>query len=424
MQVYHREVPSSPDPMIEYMDCMQYPEKEYQRYLLDLYRYKYSKKNWDQVVVFDSPAMAFAIENREELFPEAFIIFSGTKINTNSMNLSQEKITGIIQKTEIASTLQTMLQFHPHTKQVLVVLDDTEIGDSLLDDLDELSPSLTDGLSLSVRRVLQDGNMSQLLISLEALDNNSLVLSGLFNWNESGITINSTEAITMISSHSRLPVYGLWDFQLGHGIVGGKLASGRVLGENAAVLAAKVLTGDKTPIMQNLSAIPQFDREQLERFGISEQSLPQGSEVIDFQPSIFERYNSLILALATMLLSIVLGLVTISALNIRQQSGTEKELKESEQKYRELSLQLPQTTFELDALGNLVFINRFGSQVFGYTHDDLAAGLNILHIVAEEDRERMSQDINLAMQGNAQAREYRLKKRMAALFRLLLIRYP
>ncbi len=416
MQVYHREVPGSPDPMIEYMDCMQYPEKEYQRYLLDLYRYKYSKKNLDQVVVFDSPAMAFAIENREELFPEAFIIFSGTKIDTNSMNLSQEKITGTVQKTEIAGTLQTMLQLHPHTKQVLVVLDDTEIGDSLRDELDELSPSLTDGLSLSVRRVSQDGNMSQLLISLEALDNSSLVLSGLFNWNGSGITINSTEATTMISSHSRVPVYGLWDFQLGHGIVGGKLASGRVLGENAAVLAAKVLTGEKTPIMQNLSAIPQFDREQLERFGISEQSLPQGSEVIDFQPSIFERYNSLVLALATMLLSIVLGLVTISALNIRQQSGTEKELKESEQKYRELSLQLPQTTFELDALGNLVFINRFGSQVFGYTHDDLAAGLNILQIVAEEDKERVSQDINLAMQGNAQAREYRLKKKDGSTF--------
>ena len=320
MQVYRREVPGSPDPMIEYMDCMQYPEKEYQRYLLDLYRYKYSEKNLDQVVVFDSPAMAFAIENREELFPEAFIIFSGTKIDTNSMNLSQVKITGTVQKIEIAGTLQTMLQHHPHTKQVLVVLDDTETGDSLRDELDELSPSLTDGLSLSVRQAPHDGNMRELLISLEALDNSSLVLSGLFDWNGSGITINSTEATAMISSHSRVPVYGLWDFQLGHGIVGGKLASGRVLGENAAVLAAKVLSADRTPIMQNLSAILQFDREQLKRFGISEQSLPQGSQVIDFQPSIFERYNSLILALATMLLSIVLGLVTISALNIRQRS--------------------------------------------------------------------------------------------------------
>ncbi|MCX6672539.1 MAG: PAS domain S-box protein, partial [Methanothrix sp.] len=124
----------------------------------------------------------------------------------------------------------------------------------------------------------------------------------------------------------------------------------------------------------------------------------------------------LILALATMLLSIVLGLVTISALNIRQRSGTEKELKESEQKYRELSIQLPQTTFELDALGNLVFINRFGCRALGYTHDDLQAGLNILQVVALDDKEKVSEDIKLAMQGNPQVREYRLKKKDGSTF--------
>ncbi|HUM80606.1 MAG TPA: hypothetical protein PLQ38_02415, partial [Methanothrix sp.] len=70
---------------------------------------------------------------------------------------------------------------------------------------------------------------------------------------------------------------------------------------------------------------------------------------------------------ATMLLSIVLGLVIISVLNIRMRSGIERELKESEGKYRDLSLQLPQTAFEMDGKGNLFFINRFGSQALGYT---------------------------------------------------------
>jgi hypothetical protein len=86
----------------------------------------------------------------------------------------------------------------------------------------------------------------------------------------------------------------------------------------------------------------------MNRFGVASASLPEGSEVINAPPSIYEQHNSLILALATMLLSIVLGLVTISALNIKQRSGTEKVLKESERKYRELAVQLPQTVFELD----------------------------------------------------------------------------
>jgi len=416
MQVYHREVPGAPDPMIEYLDCMRYPEKDYQRHLLDLYRYKYSKKKLDQVIVFDRPAMTFALEHREELFPEAFFIFAETNIDNNQINLSEGKIAGVLQKTEIAGTLQAMLQLHPHADQVLVVLDDTETGNALRDELDGLRPLLKERLNLSVLQVSQDGNMSQVLFAVEALDNSSLVLCSLFNHDGNNWTYSSNDAIADICSHCRVPVYGLWDFQLGQGIVGGKLISGRILGESAAALAARVLNGDEAPITQNLSAISKFDWNQLEHFGISEQSLPQGSEVINLQPSILEKYNSLILALATMLLSIILGLITISALNIRQRSGTEKELKESEQKYRELSVQLPQTTFELDALGNLVFLNRFGCQVLGYAHNDLQAGLNILQVVAEDDKEKMREDIKLAMQGDPQVREYRLKKKDGSTF--------
>ena len=129
-----------------------------------------------------------------------------------------------------------------------------------------------------------------------------------------------------------------------------------------------------------------------------------------------EQYNPLILALATMLLSMVLGLIIISALNIRLRSGTEKELKDSERKYRELTVQLPQTVFELDAFGNIVFINPFGCQLLGYTHDDLSAGLNIQNVVVQEERELVNNDINLALQGNPQVREYRLQKKDGGTF--------
>lgn len=125
----------------------------------------------------------------------------------------------------------------------------------------------------------------------------------------------------------------------------------------------------------------------------------------------FNEYNLLIPALATMLLSMVLGLIVISALNIRQRSVIKKELKDSERKYRELTIQLPQTVFELDVSGNVVFINPFGRQLLGYTPDELSAGLNIQNIVVQEERELVNNDINLALQGKPQVREFRLQKK-------------
>lgn len=128
------------------------------------------------------------------------------------------------------------------------------------------------------------------------------------------------------------------------------------------------------------------------------------------------QYNPLILALATMLLSMVLGLIIVSALNIRQRSGTEKWLRDSERKYRELAVQLPQTVFELDSSGNIVFINSFGRQLLGYTADDLSSGLNILNVAVQEEKELVKNDIHLALQGNPQVREYRLQKKDGSTF--------
>ncbi len=415
MDVYHREAPGAYDPIVEYMDSDRYPEKESLKRLFDLYRYRYSGKRLDEVVVFDAAALDFALEHRKVLFPQAYLIFAGINIFNDSTISGHDRITGVMGQPEISGTLDAMLQLHPDARQVLVILDSdsTDAGNATLQELNKQIPSFKDRLSL---QVLQGADMALMLSTVEALDNSSLILCGSNNFDWDGQAFNSSEATKLICSHSRVPVYGLWDSQLGKGIVGGKLISGRVQGEKAAALAIKVLNGDRPPIIQDSSAGLEFDMQQMARFGITQQSLPEGSRVINIRPSIYDQYSFLIPAIATMLLSIVLGLVTLSALNIRQRSGTEKELKESERKYRELEVQLPQTVFELDASGDIVFINRFGCRVFGYTSEDLKAGLNILQVVAEEDKENINKDIKLALRGNPQVREYRLQKKDSSTF--------
>ncbi len=408
LEVYHREVPDAINPMVEYMDSNRYPEEDNLRYLFDLYRYKYSGKKLDAVVVFNAPALSFALEHREELFPDAHLIFAGI----SSTISGHRKITGVVVRPEIAGTLEAMLQLHPNARQVLVILDSTDAGDAALQMLDEQIMPFKDHLSF---RVLKDSDITQVVSIVSALDNSSLVLCDPINHDCDGQMFNSSDAVSLICSKSRAPVYSLWDFHLGKGIVGGKLVSGRAQGENAAALAVKVLKGDNPPVI-NSPAVLKFDLRQMDRFGISQKSLPKGSVLINARPSIYDKYSSLIMALATMLLSIVLGLVTISALNIGQRSRKEKELKESERKYRELAVQLPQTVFELDGKGNIAFINRFGRQLFGYTPEDLKAGLNISQVVAEDDKRTVTLGIKLALQGDPQVHEYRLKKKDGSTF--------
>ena len=60
---------------------------------------------------------------------------------------------------------------------------------------------------------------------------------------------------------------------------------------------------------------------------------------------------------------------------------------------------LPQTVFEADILGNITFANRHSLEKFEYTSEDIANGLNIIEVIAPEDRERLLQLFYGVLQG-------------------------
>lgn len=64
----------------------------------------------------------------------------------------------------------------------------------------------------------------------------------------------------------------------------------------------------------------------------------------------------------------------------------ERALQESEERFRTMANLLPQTIFETDEKGNFTFVNSRGYQIFGYTEEDIAAGMNVLQTIVPEDR--------------------------------------
>ncbi|MBN1145032.1 MAG: PAS domain S-box protein [Bacteroidales bacterium] len=87
--------------------------------------------------------------------------------------------------------------------------------------------------------------------------------------------------------------------------------------------------------------------------------------------------------------------------DIKKRIDAEAALLKSEKKFRDMTDLLPQTIYESDLNGKLTYINKAGTNMFGYSFDDVAVGLNVFETIIEADHERVRQNIGKITKGES-----------------------
>jgi PAS domain S-box-containing protein len=99
-------------------------------------------------------------------------------------------------------------------------------------------------------------------------------------------------------------------------------------------------------------------------------------------------------------------------LNIDSDKKASENIQKKEARYRELSNSLPEMVFETDERGTITFYNRPGCEITGYTPEDLEKGVNIIEVIAPEDRQRAALNAQKAIAGQPTGpNEYKLLKK-------------
>ncbi|UCC20001.1 MAG: PAS domain S-box protein [Promethearchaeota archaeon] len=99
-------------------------------------------------------------------------------------------------------------------------------------------------------------------------------------------------------------------------------------------------------------------------------------------------------------------------IDITEKYNLERNLEDSEKRYRDIAELLPDVIFETDLNLNLTYVNSIAFKKFGYTKEDLSSGLNINLFVEKTYRELASKNIRLIFQGkDTTPQEYLLVKK-------------
>jgi signal transduction histidine kinase len=284
-------VASGIDFYTEYLDLGLASDDPQEGLLTRFLRQKYQGRKVDLVIPVAFPALHFFLQHRAELFPGVPAIFCAANLDAvKGLDLGPD-ITGVRLRSEWGATLEAALKLDPALQQVIVITGASEIDRTL-------EAAAVEDLGRYRNRValtyLTGLPMAQLLDAVARLPKDSTVLFVSLLRDGSGRLFTNPEAVSLIARASNVPVYSWAETHLGHGIVGGRLASFEAQGARAAELGLRILRGEQPsnmPIVDSEGAAYIFDVRQLRRWGIGESRLPQGSIVRYQDPSRWSLYG-------------------------------------------------------------------------------------------------------------------------------------
>ncbi|MFT3780981.1 MAG: ATP-binding protein [Nibricoccus sp.] len=332
------------------------------------------------VITVDDFAYRYVLEHRNELEPGTPIVFGGVNYWDGQR---QPGVTGVVEAIDLASTLNLMEQLQPNARRWVIVNDRSQTGLANRKTFDLVKPigSPHDILWLG------DGTFAETEARLAKLDPaKDAVLLLTWNVDASGLTRSYESTIKSARAACRAPLYGVWDFYFGSGIVGGSLLDGRVHGREMGDLANRILAGenpDLIPVVTQCETRKKVDFREIQRFSLPAQRIPDDFEIAFKKQSAWEQYANAIIAIGVVI-ALQAATITWLIIVIQRRRQARAKLHESEANLRHTLDSIEEAVIVTDTQNKVERINPAAEKLAGLTNLE-ALGLPLHDVLPLQD---------------------------------------
>jgi len=298
--------------LAETLDMYRFPQADLEGDIVSLLRKKYHELKVDVVVAVAPIALDFALRHRDPIWPGASIVFHSVPTDALRDHGAAPDTIGVPLSLDYGPTVELALKLRPAARTIAVVAGAAEF------DREQLSLARRKLKALGGRfdvREIVGQTLAETADALRSLPADAIVLFlTVFRDGAGGPTV-PRDVLTRLAAVSPVPVFGVYETYLGHGIAAGSITSYAEQGPRAGELVVRLLAGE-TPAAIGVQAPGEpgciADWRQLRRWGIDESALPAGCDIRFEELTTWDRYRWQILVVLAVILAQAAMIVALS----------------------------------------------------------------------------------------------------------------
>ena len=276
---------------MEHVDVARFasPDVEEQR-LRAVYASKYRDQHFDVIIAALPEPFQFVLRARDALWPGTPVVVCGLDERSARDLKPPPGFSVLTTRFDMEGTVRAALSLLPDTRHVALVGGASQ-PEQVYHDLIRKAVARASGVDAIDLTGL---SIADALARVASLPVHTVVIQSSYQVDGTGRRFYGIDLVPHISSAANRPVFTPLGLALGRGVVGGSIVEFEDIGRDAARMATQLLRGGTapaTPVPSFATALPRFDARQLARWGLDERRLPEGSQILFRQPTLWQQYR-------------------------------------------------------------------------------------------------------------------------------------
>jgi PAS domain S-box-containing protein len=387
------------DMYFEYLDLERNKaDPQYRARVLEMLRSKYAARPIDVIVTVQQPALDFLLHEGKDIAPQAPIITVQAPLPTPA-EAGARRVRSQLAKFDIKGTLERALALFPATERVVFVSGRSEADRKMAAEAATVAKPWEGKLAFEYTFELA---FDAMLARLATLPPHTVIIFTQYNRDPQGLVKVAYEVENRVVKLANAPVFGLYDFNLANGGIGGSVVSVKALGQATGQTALDLLSAKlqlSEPISSaSMEVISMFDWGQIKRWGGDPERLGRDTVFVNRTPTFMEQYGLYVAALLAFLLA-QFALIAGLLVSRHQRALAARLLRESEENLSITLHSIGDAVMATDPAGRVTRMNPVAERLTGWSLAQAGGRplAEVFRIVNASTRQAVTDPVQLVM---------------------------